>query len=155
MDREEIQSKIQQARELVGGTPEDPLTQVAFGEVLRILLRESVPLPAEELQPKARAVALPKQLGEFLAQKNTKTHFDRIMAILYYHYHSGQESMTIRELQGAYSSVRVKAPRNFSDILAQGIRKGYVIEALSKKDGKKAWQITATGERYVEEDLGR
>lgn len=156
MDREEIQSKIQQAKELVGGTPADPFTQIAFSEVLRVLLEESAVLAVEEEGgPKIKAVALPEQASEFLAQKNIKSHFDRIMAILYYHYHSGQKSTTIPELQETYSSVRVKAPRNFSDVLAQCIRKGYVIETLSKKDGKKAWQITPTGERYVEEELGR
>lgn len=156
MDKEQIQDKIQQAKELVGGTPEDPFTQIAFGEVLRLLLQESAVLAVgEEGGPKIKAVALPEQASEFLAQKNIKSHFNRIMAILYYHYHSGQKSTTISELQETYSSVRVKAPRNFSDVLAQCIRKGYVIEALSKKDGKKAWQITPTGERYVEEKLGR
>lgn len=155
MNREKIQSKIQQARELVGGTPEDPFTQIAFREVLRILLQE-YPVSLEEKSGlKTEAVPLPKQISEFLAQKNIKSHFDRVVAILYYHYHSGQESTTILELQEAYSSVRVKAPQNFSDVLAQCIRKGYVVGTLSKEGGKKAWQITSTGERYVEDELGR
>lgn len=155
MDRAKIQSKIQEARELVGDTPEDPLTQIAFREVLRILLQEHPVLLEEKSGLKTEAVLLPKQLSEFLAQKNIKKHVGIVVAILYYHNHSGQESTTILELQEAYSSVRVKAPQNFSDVLAQCIRKGYVVGTLSKEDGKKAWQITSTGERYVEGELGR
>jgi len=155
MDRAKIQSKIQEAKELVGGTPEDPFTQIAFREVLRILLQEHPVLLEEKSGLKTEAVLLPKQLSEFLAQKNIKSHVNRVVAILYYHYHSGQESTTILELQEAYSSIRVKAPHNFSDLLARCIRKGYVVGVLSEEDGKKAWQITPTGEKYVGEELGR
>jgi len=156
MNREEIQNKIQEARELVGGTPEDPFIQIAFREVLRMLL-QGYPVSLDEKSGlKTEAVSLPKQLSEFLAQKkNIKSHVDRVVAILYYHYHSGQESTTILGLQEAYSSVRVKAPQNFSDVIAQCIRKGYVVGTLSKEGDKKAWQITPTGEKYVEEELGQ
>lgn len=153
MDREEIQNKIQQAKELVGGTPEDPLTQIAFGEVFRVLLQESLVMAREEVKAEIKHKALPTQLSEFLAGKNITTHLDRIVAILYYQYHKGNSLTTIVELEEAYSNARVKAPRNFSDVLAQCIRRGYVVEAKDKKDGKKAWQITPTGEEFVEAEL--
>ncbi|MBL7062472.1 MAG: hypothetical protein ISS54_07030 [Dehalococcoidia bacterium] len=154
MDRTEIQNKIQQAKELVGGTAEDPFTQIAFGEVFRLLIQESFIPAAGEMKPEIKAVALPSQVSEFLAQTNIRTHVDRVVAILYYYRRRGEESMTITEFEEAYSSIRVKPPRNFSDLLAQCIRKGYVVEAENKKDGKKAWQITDTiGERYVREEL--
>ncbi len=106
------------------------------------------------MKPEIKAVALPSQVSEFLAQTNIRTHVDRVVAILYYYRRRGEESMTITEFEEAYSSIRVKPPRNFSDLLAQCIRKGYVVEAENKKDGKKAWQITDTiGERYVREEL--
>ena len=31
----------------------------------------------------------------------------------------------------------------------------FIMEAAEKKDFKKAWQLTATGERFVEQDMGR
>lgn len=153
MNREEIQNKIQQARELVGGSPEDPFTQIAFGEVLRVLLREPSVSSMGEVKLQAKPVALPAQISEFLAQLNITTHIDRIVAILYYQYHTGNELITIAELEEAYSSSRVRPPRNFSDILAQCIRRGYVVAAKDKKDGKKAWQITSLGEKFVETEL--
>ena len=155
MNSEEIQNKIRQARELVGGSPEDPLTRIAFGEVLRVLLQEPVASHTGEVKSQAKAVALPAQLSEFLAQLSITTHIDRTMAILYYQYHTRNELTTIAELGEAYSSARVRVPRNFSDILAQCIRKGYVIEAKDRKDGKKAWQITSLGEKFVESELSK
>jgi len=155
MDRAKIQSKIQEARELVGGVPEDPFTQIAFREVLRMLLQEYTVSLEEKSGLKTEATSLPKQISEFLAQKNIKSHLNRVVAILYYYHRGGQELTTVPELQEAYSSIRVKAPQNFSDVLAQCIRRGYVVGTLSKEGGKKAWQITSTGERYVEDELGR
>lgn len=154
MDREEIQNKIQLAKELIGGTPEDPLTQIAFQEVFRMLLRESLGV-AREVKPEAKHAALPMQVSEFLADKNITIHMDRIVAILYYNYGKSGELTTVAELEEAYSNARVKPPRNFSDILATCIRKGYVVEAKDKKDGKKAWQITPTGKKFVEEEIKR
>jgi hypothetical protein len=154
VNRDEIKNKIQQARELVGGSPEDPFVQIAFGEVLRVLLQEpSASTMGEVKLQQAKPVALPAQLSEFLAQLNITTHIDRIVAILYYQYHTGNELTTIAELEEAYSSARVRAPRNFSDVLAQCIRKGYAVEAKDRKDGKKAWQITSLGEKFVETEL--
>jgi len=153
MNREEIKNKIQQARELVGGSPEDPFMQIAFGEVLRVLLQKPSASTMGEVKLQAKPVALPAQHSEFLAQLNITTHIDRIVAILYYQYHTGNKLTTIAELEEAYSSARVRAPRNFSDVLAQCIRKGYVVEAKDKKDGKKAWQITSLGEKFVETEL--
>lgn len=153
MNKEEIQNKIQQAKELVGGSPEDPLTQIAFGEVLRILLQEPSASAMAEVRSRTKPVTLPMQISEFLAQKNITTHIDRIVAILYYKYHRGNELTTVAELTEAYSTARRSPPGNLSDVLAKCIRKGYVIEARDKKEGKKAWQITPSGENFVELEL--
>ena len=153
MNGEEVQNKIKQAKELVGGSPEDPFTQIAFGEVLRILLQEASLSAKGEVKSQTKPVALPARISEFLAQLDISTYINGIVAILYYQYHMGNESTTIVELEEAYSSARTKPPRNFSDSLAQCIRKGYVVEVKDKKGGKKAWQITASGENFVELEL--
>ena len=155
MDREEIQNKIQWAKELVGGNPEDPFIQIAFCEVLRILLHESFISAELNVAPKVKQADLPTQVSEFLAQKNVKSHIDRIIIILFHRHYKGHKLTTIAELEESYSSARVKTPRNFSDVLADCVRKGYVVEANDKKEGRKAWHITPTGERFVEEELGR
>ena len=155
MDKEEIKKKIELARELVGGTPEDPLTQIAFGELFRRLLDESSAMAREEVKSEIKRNALPMQISEFLSSKNMTTHIDRIVSIFYYNHHKGSGPTTVLELGEAYSTARVKPPSNFSDVLAQCIRKGLVVEVKEKKEGKKAWQVTPTGEAFVEEELKR
>lgn len=154
MNREEVQKKIEEAKQLVGGDPQDPLTQIAFGEVLRILLQPS----SEYVEVKkgvttSALTAQRMQISEFLAQANIRTETTRVTAILYHHFHNGQVSSTRAEILQAYSSARIRQPTNLSDVIARCIRRGHIIEAPERKEGEKAWQITQTGEKYIEELL--
>jgi hypothetical protein len=74
---------------------------------------------------------------------------------LYHQYLCGQESLTIAEIKAAYEKARIKSPAKVSDVLATCVRRGQVIEAPEPKDSKKAWQITPTGDKYVEGDLAK
>ena len=58
--------------------------------------------------------------------------------------------MTSEDILEAYGRVRERRPTNLSDLIAKSIRKGHIVEAPEGKDGRRAWQITPTGERYVE-----
>lgn len=153
MDREEVRRKIEEAKQLVGGDPQDPFTQIAFKEVLRILLCESTQPEVAGREKKTVADIRGMRVSEFLAQRRIVAETDRVVAILYHQFHNGQESGTRAEILEAYSAARIRRPTNLSDVIARCIRKGLVIEAPEKKDGHKAWQITQSGERYVEEDL--
>lgn len=153
MDREEIRKKIEEAKQLVGGDPQDPLTQIAFKEVLGILLRESMQPVVAEGETKNVADIRGMQVSEFLAQRRIVTETDRVVAILYHKFHNDQRTSTRVEILEAYSAARIRRPANLSDVIARCIRKGHVIEAPEQKDGQKAWQITQSGERYVEEEL--
>lgn len=153
MDREEVQRKIEEAKQLVGGNPQDPLTQIAFREVFRILLQSEQPIKSEKRITSVAVDAQQMQISEFLAQARLSTDTDRVAAILYHFLRNGQNSSTRPEILQAYSSARIRLPTNLSDVLARCIRKGHVIEAAELKEEQKAWQITLTGERYVEEKL--
>ena len=153
MDSEEVRRKIEEAKQLVGGDPQDPFTQIAFREVLHMLLGESAqPVVAERVRKGIEDIR-GRRVSEFLAQRNISTETGRVVAILYHQFHNGQESSTRAEILEAYSAARTRRPANLSDVIGRCIRKGHVIEAPEKKDSQKAWQITQPGERYVEEDL--
>jgi hypothetical protein len=153
VDKGEIQKKIKEAKELVGGDSSDPLTQIAFREVFRMLLQQSSQPAVYQRDLRGALAAQGMQINEFLAQRKIRSETDRLCTILYHQIHNGQNSSTRAEILQAYSSARIQQPTNLSDVIARCIRKGHVIEALEKKDGQKAWQITATGERYVQEEL--
>jgi hypothetical protein len=153
MDKEQIKRKIEEAKALVGGDTRDPLTQIAFGEVLRMLLQQYSQPSVSQTERKTALAAQSVQISEFLAQRKIESETDRIATILYYYLHNGRGSSTTAEILEAYATARFRRPTNLSDVIARCIRKGHVIEARERKEGQKAWQITVTGEKYVEEKL--
>ena len=42
-----------------------------------------------------------------------------------------------------------------TDTVNKNIAKGYIMEAADKKDTKKAWTLTASGETFVESELSK
>jgi hypothetical protein len=154
VNREEVQKKIEEAKKLVGGDLKDPLNQIAFGAVLRILLQAS-PRYVDTKKDVTTGVldAQQIQMSEFLARANIKIDTDRLVAILYHHFYNGQASSTRTEILQAYSNARIKQPTNLSDVITRCIKKGHIILATEQKEGKKTWQITQTGEKYIEKKL--
>jgi len=153
MDKDEVRQKVEEAKALVGGDPRDPLTQIAFAEVLRMLLQPYTQPSPSQVEHRTALAPQTVQISEFLAQMKIDTETDRVATILYYHLHNGCDSSTRAEILEAYATARFKRPTNLADVVARCIRKGHVIEAPEKKDGQKAWQITVTGEKHVEEHL--
>jgi hypothetical protein len=153
MDKEEVRRKIEETKALVGGDIRDPLTQIAFREVLHILLQQYSQHSISQPERKTAIVSQGVQISEFLAQRRIESETDRMASILYYHLHNERGSSTRAEILEAYATARLRRPTNLSDVVARCIRKGHVIEAQEKKEGQKAWQITVTGEKYVEEKL--
>lgn len=153
MDAKEIQGKIHEAKQLVGGSASDPLTQIAFREVFRVLLQQSLQPTAGQNNSSNALVAQHMQLSEFLAQVKIKSETDRLTSILYYYLHDDQVSSTREKILEAYAATRIRRPKNLSDVIARCIRKGHIIESFQMKDGQKTWQITDTGKKYIEEQL--
>jgi hypothetical protein len=157
-DDEEIKAAIQRAQAAVAGL-EDTLRPIAFKVVLESLLRQGKVVgrePAsstERVQSGERAPIL-TNLNEFLAAKAPKTHVDRLTAIAYHSLHSGDEvGVTVEEILEGYTRSRTAKPKNVHDVVGQCMRRGFLIESESRKDGAKAWVITGTGEAYVEKSF--
>jgi len=157
MNEDEIREKIATARRITQVDPQDPLTQIAFKEVLRLLLSPDV--GASQISYGKRDLTLAiqaqrMQVNEFLATlRNLKTETDRVVAILYHYLHNDFEAPTRSEILQAYDKARIPKPKNLSDVVARCMRKGHVVQAMEPKDGQRAWKISATGETHVEETL--
>ena len=148
MNDDRIRESISRAQ-AIARDADDPFQVVAFRVVLERLLAEgAVPgQPAEKIG----GVPMPSTVSEFLATAAPRSHVDTVVQMAYYLWRSGDTAgVTIEELLGAYAQARLKKPKNVSDVLATAIRKGYLVEAAQKKDGKKCWLITQTGEAFVE-----
>lgn len=147
MNEQEVRSKIEQAKQLVGGDLADPLTRIAFEVVFRKLLEES----ARQVERPPAAIAK-MQINELLASKNLKSHMDKVEAIAWHFLWQGSDdSVTRKDILDAYGKRRMQKPQNLTDVINYSVRRGHLVDALEKKDGQKAWSITPTGERYIEE----
>lgn len=57
-------------------------------------------------------------------------------------------SFTVEDLRDAFRAAREPLPSNINDAINKNMKKGLLMEVKSK-DGKKAWVLTATGEKIV------
>lgn len=147
MNKEDIAAKAARAKELVEDI-EEPFRKIAFEVLFRKLLEEREATPVRGgLELTATSI------GEFLSSKNLDSMPDQVTAIAYYFFHTGQECVTRMEFLEAFGKARLHRPTNISDVIARCIQKGLLVDYPEKKDGQKAWQITPTGERYVQEQL--
>lgn len=91
---------------------------------------------------------------EFLITKKLKTETQKTVAIGYYlEYMEAMESFNIDDLIGAFQFAKEKRPQNLNDIVNKNIARGLIMEAKQKKNGKKAWVLTVSGENFVKDKL--
>ncbi|MDE2230339.1 MAG: hypothetical protein KGL11_15030 [Alphaproteobacteria bacterium] len=91
---------------------------------------------------------------EFLLEGNIKSDVQKVLALGYYLEHAGEmEFFNVSDLESVFRSAKEKLPTNINDAVNKNIARGFIMEAASKKDSRKAWCLTSTGERYVETEL--
>jgi len=93
-------------------------------------------------------------IKEFLLTKKIDDDVKRTLVLAYYLEHiDNQLSVNVEDFKKAFSSAKCKAPANINDKVNVNIKNGHIMEADEKKDNKKAWVLTATGEKFVETEL--
>ena len=93
---------------------------------------------------------------EFLMTKNVGSELQRVAALAFYlERQEGISTFNVADLEGAFRSAREKLPKNMNDAVNKNIARGFFMEAAEKKDSRKAWQLTATGERFVETEMNK
>jgi hypothetical protein len=103
-------------------------------------------------------VSVPKErklsAKEFLLTKNLKVETQKVLALAYFlEREEGLASFNVQELEVAFRAAREKLPKNMNDAVNKNIARGFLMETKEKKDSKKAWQLTSTGERFVENEM--
>jgi len=154
VNKEDITQKFTEAKELVSEI-EEPYRGLALEVVFRWLLDQAL-APAQIVGPGVGPAITPSMaLNEFLASRKPTSHKDRVVLVAYYYLHSKNEPVTRAEIDEAYTLARMARPQNISDVIGKCVAKGYLMEHTVEKQGKRAWQITQTGERYLEEQLAK
>ncbi len=93
---------------------------------------------------------------EFMLTKDLKTVVQEVLALCYFlEQNEGMESFNTNDIMSVFRLAKVKLPANINDTVNKNIAKGYIMEAADKKDTKKAWTLTASGETFVESELSK
>ena len=114
---------------------------------------ENNPLPSPTIQ---NPVTSSKKMSakEFLLAKKYSGNVQKTLTLAYYlEYIIGEKSINVSDLQKVYQLAKEKAPKNLNDMINKNISKGYLMDATEKKDSKKAWVLTSTGEKLVEDEF--
>lgn len=91
---------------------------------------------------------------EFLLRKRTSSEAQKVLVLGFYLEHKeGVESFNVLDLEAVFRSAKEKVPKNLNDAANKNVARGLLMEAAEKKNSKKAWYLTSTGERYVEDKL--
>lgn len=91
---------------------------------------------------------------EFLMTKEIKTETQKVLALGYFlEYMEGMESFNVNDLEAVFRAAKEKLPKNMNDAVNKNIARGFLMEAAEKKDAKKAWCLTATGEKYLKNEF--
>jgi len=90
-------------------------------------------------------------LAEFLKTKNPKGHDDKILVFGYFiEKIEGASSFNVDDIKKCYRDAKIPPTKNIPTYTTLLTKKGYVMDAEDKKDSKKAWVLTKSGEEYVE-----
>ena len=123
---------------------------------LKELLSLASPLASKEETVPVIERKTPLSIGELLNMASPKTHGDKILTFAYYLEHSeGLCSFNLGDIERCYQTARIPKTKNISQYISWLIRKGYLMDAPEKKDGKKAWMLTGPGGKYVENLISR
>ena len=96
----------------------------------------------------------PLSLKEFLKEKKPKGYTQTALAIgFYFENYESLSSFNVDDLGLGFSAAKETQPKNLNNTVNQNISNGYMMECKAKKDKKKTFVLTATGETFVENNF--
>jgi hypothetical protein len=99
----------------------------------------------------ARTPAPSESIVEFLKAKGDPDgHTERALLFTYWLFRKGMPSYNTYDIESCFDEARLSKPTNTSDVMNRLQSQGFVM-TTNEKDGKKAWVITQTGEKQVEQ----
>jgi hypothetical protein len=88
---------------------------------------------------------------EFMLSKAPANDVEKTLAIGYYlERYEGASSFNVDEIARCFQLAKEPIPGNINDKVNMNIKKGHMTEAKEKKDKKKAWIVTNSGEQFLE-----
>ncbi len=94
----------------------------------------------------------PKQISpkEFLLEKKPSGEVQKTLMLCYYIEHTmGLTPFNVDDLSRVFKLAKEVIPSNLNDKINKNIDKGYLVEDAERRDTKKAWHLTASGENFI------
>lgn len=93
-------------------------------------------------------------INDFLFSKKPVDDVQKALTIGYFlEKFRSIEAFNTKDLEDGFREAKESVPANINDVVNNNIRKGNMMEAKEKKDKLKAWNLTSSGERFVENDF--
>lgn len=90
-------------------------------------------------------------IKEFIISSKPSGDVQKTLAIGYYlEKYEKMTSFNVDDISKHFQLAKESTPQNINDKINMNIKKGHLMEADSKKDNKKAWIVTNTGEQFLD-----
>lgn len=102
-----------------------------------------------------QALGNTKQLSpkEFLLKYAPKDDVSKTLLLAYFlEFMRGIGSFTVADIESAFREAREPVPENLNDKVYKNVKKGTLMDQPNQKGKEKAWTLTATGQRWCEEN---
>lgn len=128
--------------------------EARLNEIEKRLMRIEAILAGPQHGLPAPAKIKRQSAKEFLLARNVKAETQKVLALAYFLEHvEGLTPFNVADLEAMFRQAREKLPKNMNDAVNKNIARGFLMQAREKKDSRKAWNLTATGERFVEDSM--
>ena len=105
-------------------------------------------------QTKPEVIRKKTSIKEFILQKRPKGDVQKALVIGYYlEKYQDFSGFNAKDVEQGFRDARAKIPANVGDKIRKNIAKGHMMEAEEEKDEMKAYFLTSSGERFVENDF--
>lgn len=90
-------------------------------------------------------------LKEFMMSKTLSNDVQRALAIAYYfEKYEGFTSFSAQDIKNGFKMAKESPPTNVNDKINLNIKKGFIMDVDEKKENTKAWTLTTSGIKFVD-----
>ena len=94
-------------------------------------------------------------LKEFVNEFAPKNARETTLAVAYFLENEGTVPFNVQDLERSFRAGKIPRPKNINDMVNKNIQQCFLMEAVENKDSRKAWELTATGERAIQDRIGK
>lgn len=124
------------------------LLEQKVSEIEKLIVGNDKPVNVKDKIEKKMSVK------EFLLSKKANNDVERTLLIGYFlEKFEEYSSFNSDDLRDGFRNAKIKSPLNINDKVNLNIAHGHMMEVAEKKDSKKAWVLTVSGESCVENNF--